>query len=501
MNRRFLSPTVVVFLLAIILCGLFTAQAETINLSLDRAVAIAMDNSYRIKQLKLGIERSRQWLRAERAGLKSRVYMNVKAPEFSAVSDYKWDSVLGKDVIVKQTTQMWWMNLSIRQPVVLFGYPTNGYLSLNNRIYRYNQLDDGLWESNYYNRYFLQFEQPFFQPNRLKNDLEKAELRLQENELEFLDDQVRLIDDIADDYYGLFRYSYNDIINARYIENLHRLNAISDCQGKDNGAKSIDCIQIQIELNNAREKKAQNLSDLRLESTRMKQRLRLDDLDSLIILPEVDITEISIDLDKAVDYALSLRPRMRLLEINKRQQEIDLTNVKGWNSFRMNLEMTYGLEKQDEHVQQLWNEYDNSYSVTLNAYIPIWDWGQRQARIDAQKITIQRTELYIEQTRNTIESEIRNALQNLEEYQKRVSNMQSNLEMAEEITSISIEQYANGEISLQDLLQTINRQRETDMNFLEAYLGYRKSLLELMTDTYYDYENDVELLAKFQADN
>ncbi len=494
MNWRLLSRFLVLFfLLSTVLLS------ETISLSLDRAVNIAMENSYRIKQLKLGIERSRQWLRAERAGLKSKVYMNVKAPEFSALSDYKWDSVLGKDVIVKQTTQMWWMNLSIRQPVVLFGYPTNGYLSLNNRIYRYNQLDDGLWESAYYNRYFLQFEQPFFQPNRLKNDLEKAELRLQENELEFLDDQVQLIDDIADDYYRLFRYSYNDIIYARYIENLQRLNALAECDGKENGEKSIDCIQIQIELTNAQEKKAQNLSDLRLESTRMKQRLRLSDKDSLLILPNVNIVDINIDPQQAIKYALSLRPRMRLLDINKRQQEIDLTNVKGWNSFRLNLEMTYGLEKQDEYMKQLWNEYDNSYSVTLNAHIPIWDWGQRQARVDAQKITIQRTELYIEETRNRIESEIRNSLQNLQEYQKRVESMQTNFKMAEEITTISIEQYARGDISLQDLLQTIERQRKTDENFLEAYLGYRKSLLDLMIDTFYDYENNMELLTKFTS--
>ncbi|MBN1560478.1 hypothetical protein JW998_09520, partial [candidate division KSB1 bacterium] len=155
-------------------------SGEKIGLTLDRAVEIAMENSYQIRQLKLGIERSREWLKAEQAGLKSKVYMNVKAPEFSALSDYKWDSIANKDVIVRQNTQRWWMNLAIRQPVVLFGYPTNGYLSLNNTLYQYNQLDDTLWDVNYYNRYFLKFEQPFFQPNRLKNDLEEAKLSLEE---------------------------------------------------------------------------------------------------------------------------------------------------------------------------------------------------------------------------------------------------------------------------------------------------------------------------------
>ncbi len=472
---------------------------EHIDLSLERAIDIAMENSYRIRQLKLGIERSRQWLKAEQAGLKSRVYMNVRAPEFSAISDYKWDSNLSKDIIVRQNTQRWWANVAVRQPVVLFGYPTNGYLSLNNTMYQYNQLDGGFWDINYYNRYFLKFEQPFFQPNRLKNELEEAELSLEETELNFLDDQVDLIEDISSDYYKLFSYSYTDIILDRYIQNLQRIQKIIECDEQKSDNKSMDCIQIRIELTNTIEKRAQNMSNFRLESTRVKQRLRLDETDSLIINPEIRIKKIDVNLNQAIEYGRTLRPRMRLLDINRRKREIDLTNVKGWNAFRMNVEMTYGLEKQDESYRELWNEFDNSYSVTVNAYVPIWDWGQRKARIAAQEITIRKTELYQEETRSSIESEIKNAYQNLQEYQKRTLSMQENMQMAEEITTLSIDQYGKGEISLQDLLQTLARQKDTEENFLDAYLGYRKSLVGLTVDTYYDYENDVALLDKFRS--
>jgi len=489
------------YIIAIIIYGLNIAAhaGETIDLSLDAAVNIAMDNSYKIKQLKLGIERSRQWLTAERAGLKSKVYMNIKAPEFRAVSDYKWDSVAGKDVIVRQNTQRWWANLSIRQPVMLFGYPTNGYLSLNNNIYQYDQFDGGMWDQSYYNRYFLKFEQPFFQPNRLKNDLKEAELRLEQNELQFLNDQVNMIENIADDYYRLFSNAYTDVIYDRYIANLERVSDVSKCESQTDDDKTMECIQLQVELNNALEKKAQNLSNFRLESTRMKQRLRLNPDDSLDVKPIVKITPIKVNLQDAINYGYSLKPRVRLQEIDRQKREIDLENVKGWNAFRMNIEMTYGLEKQDEDYKALWKAYDNSYSMTVNAYIPIWDWGQRKARIEAQKITIRKTELYMEETRNKIKSEIQNAITNLQEYQQRAMSMSENMKMAEEITNLSISRFENGEISLQDLLQNLSRQKETEVNFLEAYLGYRKSLLGLTVDTFYDYENNVKLLDKFRS--
>ncbi|MDZ7722383.1 MAG: TolC family protein [candidate division KSB1 bacterium] len=390
---------------------------EVIDLTLDRAVQIAMGSSYRIKQLKLGIERSRLWLQAERAGLRSKVYMNMKAPEFEALSDYEWDSNLQKDIIVRRNTQLWQANLAIRQPIIFFGYPTNGYLSLNNKVYRYDQITSDVRDINYYNRLFVKYEQPFFQPNELKNDIEKAQLSLERKELQFLDDQVDLIDDIADDFYDLYRLSFQNMIFNQQIINLEKCYDIADCRSAS-GEESLDCIKVRVELNNVKEKLAQNKSNLRMEKTRLKQRLRLESGDSLVIKTAVEISNIAINPEEAVQNGFKLRPRLRLIDISKNEQEINLINVKGWNSFRLNLEMTFGLERQNPRYEELIRQdYENSYSVALSAYMPIWDWGQRRARIQAQKISIQKYDLYKEEIQNSIRSEIENSVQNMKEYQ------------------------------------------------------------------------------------
>ena len=84
------------------------------------------------------------------------------------------------------------MDLAISQPVILFGRPTNGYLSLNNKVYRYNQVNGGQ-DVSYYNRYYVKYAQPFFQPNRLKNNIEDAELDLERRELEYIEDRVHIV--------------------------------------------------------------------------------------------------------------------------------------------------------------------------------------------------------------------------------------------------------------------------------------------------------------------
>jgi len=487
-------------LIALVVLGLrekSQASEKVIPLTLDKAVEIAMANSYRVKQLQLGIERTRAYLRAERAGLKSKVYMNIKSPEVNAVSAYKWNSILRKDEIIRQNTRLWQMELSVRQPVILFGYPTDGYLSLNYKTYRYLQ-KDGYQDINYYNRYFVEFDQPIFQPNRLKNAIENAELKLKREELEYNADKINLVGDIAEDFYKLFRKSYKNEIYRHHLENVNHVAQIIQNAAQDT-VHAFDAIQIKVEIANTREKLLQNQSELRLAIARMKRRLRINDSDSLDIVPDIKITPLYIDPEDAIQKGFTLNPDLRILAINRRRNQIDLENTKGRNAFHMNIEMTYGLEKEDENYRQLWNNEDNSYSVAVNAYIPLWDWGQRKARIQAQEISLRKTDLWIEERKRSIKTEITNAVENVKEYQSRVQSMKKNVEMAKHITDVSIKQFQQDQISLQDLLQNIDRQKETEFNFLDVYLGYRDALIKLIGYTFYDYEGNMPLLEHFNG--
>lgn len=494
-----------IVIITFILVGIMTNGQNALNaqqlidLTFESAVDIAMKNSYRISQLELGIERTRYWLKARQASLKSIAYMNLQAPELDSTSEFKWNSTLQKDEIVRLNTRRWQMDLSIRQPVILFGYPTNGYLSLNNRMYRYFQIKSGGADVDYYNRYFVKFEQPLFRPNELKNDIEQAELDLEREELDYIDDMVRLIDDIADDYYDLFELSYKDVIYSHQVANLQQVSEIVNHIAQQDTIRSIEAIQVQVELANTQERLLENQSDMRLESARMIQRLRLDFQDSLIVEPTMKITPMTVDLEQAIDYGYKLHPRMQLLAINKRRNEINLDETKGRDAFRVDLEMTYGLEKQDERYEELWKNHDNSYSASVKAYIPIWDWGERKANIEAEKIRVQQTELSIEESKSEIKSEITNAVANLEEYQRRALSMKENMDMAMELSGLSIKQFVENKISVLDILQIIDRQKETELNFLDAYLGYRKSLLRLMVKTHYDYEKNISLVDQFRV--
>lgn len=498
------SRCIVVLLLVLIGCTGFVSRTQaqdrqTVDLTFASAVDIALNNSYRVEQLNLGIERTRRWLKAERAGLKSRAYMRLTTPQIEAVSDHKWNSSLDRYEIVNENSRMWKMHTAIRQPVVLFGHPTNGYLSLNNTLYRYTQLS-GSSNIQYYNRYFIKYEQPLFQPNTLKNNIEEAELDLEREGLEFKEDIIDMIDDIGEDYYELFELSYERKIYSNLVDHLIKAESLAEARVKSDTLQTMDLDQVQVELANARERLNQTKSNFRLEVSQMKQRLRLEEGDSIYVEPAVTITTVEVDLQEALKYGQTLRPRLRRLQIRKRQNELNLANAKGWNSFRVNLKATYGREMQNPRLGQLWEKPTNSYSVGIDVYIPIWDWGRHKARVQARRISLQKTKLRVDQMQEDIRSDIQNAIQNLKEYEERALAMEQNLKKAQQISQQSLTRYQRDEITISDLLQSFSRQQETADNFLDAYLGYRRALLSLQQETYYDFEQGLPVFERFKVD-
>jgi outer membrane protein TolC len=138
--------------------------------------------------------------------------------------------------------------------------------------------------------------------------------------------------------------------------------------------------------------------------------------------------------------------------------------------------------------------------VDVSATVPIWDWGQRRARIQAQEINIRRNALELEQTEAEIVSELTNEVRDMEELQSRVLAMQDNLTLARGLSSQSLEQYRQGAITVADLLLSLRRETDTANNFLEAYVSWKESIQELQQMTYYDFERGQPVIQRFGID-
>lgn len=474
-----------------------TAPAGEVDLTLEGMVEFALNNSYRVRHLNINVQRTRLNLQASRARLKSRVDLDFTVPRINAISETRWNSALQRNVIERENSRRVAAELSVRQPVVLFGFPTNGYLSLNNSMYRLTQHEETTSDIRYYNRYYVRYTQPLFQSNTLRNDLEQAEMALEEEELDYQDDIIDIIDNTADDYYQLFEIAYEQLIRERYVENLQQALALAQAAAATDPQRSIDVDQITVELANAREEVTSLESRWRLETSSIKTEFNIPQAAVITIDPVIELSRVPIDSDLATRYAMEFTPRMRKLDLSYRRNEIRLDETKGRGGFELDLSLSYGREMQDEVFGQIWDEPENTYTVDVAGSLPIWDWGERKARIEASRLNVDQSQLRIEETTADIQNDIQNEVRNVAEFEERAFNMQANLELSQGITQTSMTRYGDGTISALDLLTGLRREMDTANNFLDAYLGWRGALQRMQQMTYYDFEYDTRVLNRF----
>jgi outer membrane protein TolC len=480
--------------------GAQTEPRPVLDLTLERMVELAMRSSYQVRQLNLSIDRTQLTLQAERARLRSRVDLQVSAPDFRSLSENLWNSSEGRYEIVRENSRRYEAELSIRQPVILFGYPTNGYLSLNNQVYRYSQLgEDGERDLRYYNRAFIEYTQPLFQPNELRNDIESAELDLENAELGFYDDVVEMVEDISDDYFELFEDAYGERLALAEVAQLESAVAAAESLAATDSARRLDLGQIRVELANARERLQQARNQVRLAITSLRTRLSIPARDSVTISPELRIVPLTIDPERAVRLAFDLTPQMRQLDIEHREEVIELNETRGRGGLQLDLTLSYGQEMRDPVFADMWRRPSNSYTLGARGQIPLWDWGERKSRIAAAEISVRQTELRREEAAVEIRASVESEIRNVAEYQSRALAMQENLALATSLSAESLTRYRGGETSVLELLQAFRREQDTGENLLDAYLGWRRALSEVQQRTFYDFEHDTPLLERFRV--
>lgn len=477
------------------------ADRNVIEMTLERMTDLAVRNSYEVRFLNMNIEQQTQRLRAERARLRSSVSLDVSAPVWRDISQEHFNTSLGRNEFFSENALRVEGELSIRQPVILFGFPTNGYLSLNNRVYRLAQREtDGDRDVEYYNRYFVRYTQPLFQPNELRNSLEEAELDLESEEIDYYDDLLELIDDIADDYFNLFETAYEEEVRAGYVANLQQAAAAALEISRADSTRAIELDQIRVELANAEEQLRQSRTEFRRRTAELRTDLDLQPTDSITVDPAIEVQPVEIDVERAIRFARSLAPRLRRIRIQERERQISLDEVRGRNAFQVDLAFTYGREMRHPYFASILRDPENTYTVEVSAAVPIWDWGERSARIEAATVNLRRSALQMEEAEVEIVSDVRTEVQDVLELQTRALTMEENLALAQATSAQSLQGYGEGVLTALDLLQTLRREVDTAENLLDAYTGWRQSILQLQELTYYDFEFDVPVMDRYGLD-
>jgi outer membrane protein TolC len=148
-------------------------------------------------------------------------------------------------------------------------------------------------------------------------------------------------------------------------------------------------------------------------------------------------------------------------------------------------------------LNESWNQLQNrpgNFGIRVNVSIPIIDWGENKARVKAARATLQQNIYEMEEAKVAVEREVLNLTTKLKSSLKRLELLEKSVVVAEKSFAISTSRFTNGDIDNQALALDRVRLNNAYVIHLESYIDYKLMLSDLKRKTYYDFENNREIL-------
>lgn len=460
----------------------FAQEAQTHRLSLQEVIARARSNSVDA-EMALNQLRSSYWsYRSYRAELLPEVSLRATLPSYhKQYSPYMNNE--GSYEFVRNNYLQLNGELSVTQNIWL----TGGKVSVNSSLDFYRQLGDGA-----FNRYMsipvaVTLTQPIFGVNNLKWNRKIEPVRYEEAKAAFLSASEDVAELAIRYYFSLLMAKENHEIALQNLRNSERLYEVAKEKREMGRISQNDLLQMELNLLNART----DLTDCEsnLKSNMFQLRSFLDYDSDIDIDPEIplDVPEVEIDYEDALDKALSKNKFAK--EMLRRQLEADYNVAKAKGAQReINLFAQIGYTGTDHTFAGGYRNLKDNQVVEIGFEIPLIDWGRRKGQVKVA-----------ESNRKLVESQVRQESQNfrqnlfilVERYGNQLRQLQTSRradEIAGKRYATNVETFLIGKISTLDLNDSRVKKDEARREYVNELYLFWLYYYQIRSLTLWDYQ-------------
>ena len=476
--------------LVIFIAGVSLFSHAQLTLTIEKALEIAEENNPSMKQSKLSLERTQYNLDAQRTGLKPQFSLNVNPFSYSQTRSFdnrysEW-----------YTTKSLASNGTFRAELPLIW--TDGTLSLTNRFGWQDSESMGQTGINnnkaFTNNLNLRFDQPIFTYNRQRMTLTQLEFDYENAEISYALQRLTTEQSITNSFYNVYMYMNNLEISEAELQNAETNYEIINYRVNADLAAREELFQAEVNLAQARSTVETNLVRLENQKDQLKQTLGMPLDTDIAVEVTLDVSTMLIDSEKAIQQGLSSRMELRQREISMELADLQMITVKANNAFNGNVALSLGITGDNKYLGNIYETPTNSPSVSLSFSIPIFDWGQRKARIRAQETAQTIAQLNYEDEIVSIELAIRQSLRNLANIRNQIEISEKQVENTLRTYALYQIRYREGELTGLQMSQYQAQVSNSRSSLAQQQISYKTELLNLKILTLYDFENDMPIV-------
>lgn len=455
------------------------------TISLKDALDIAESGSPSIQRSLLNVEQYQHNLNAERASLKSRFSLTLEPFSFSnsRIFDNQFSQwFTNTETYTRGTFQ-------VEQPILRTGgtvglYNTLGWRNNKTAISNFSENSNRAFSNNLY----LVLNQPLFTYNRRQMALDELGLNYENANLSYAIQRLTLERTITGQFFDVYLAQLNLDISREELENTSKNFEIIKMKVEASLLAKEELYQAELNFANAQLSIQDN--ELALENAEeiFKRAIGMDLDQDIQLTTELEAPAVLVDLDRAVNYALDSRLELRQRRIDIEKSFFDLERTKSMNEFRADVQLTLGIFGDNEVFGNVYDSPTSNPSIGLSLNIPIWDWGERNERVQAVEVSMKSQRLDLQDYENEIAMDVRRAYRSVLTQLPRIEIARKNVENAERTYEINLERYLNGDLSGIDLNQFQTQLSNKKIDLARSLINYKTQLLDLKILTLYDWE-------------
>jgi outer membrane protein TolC len=481
------------FLLLMFSLLLIQVKGQSI-ITLEQALDMASKGSPSLQSSLFNLERTTESLNAQRAALKSQFSLNVNPMEYS--NSRRFDARLSQWFTNESMTSSG--TFRVDQPILY----TDGKISLINQFGWQSNTSEiqGVTNENkaFFNNLNLSLTQPLFTYNRTKLQIKNLELDNENAMLSYAMQRLTLEKNVSQYFYNVYLAQMSLSIKKEELANTEKSHDIIKNKVEAGLAAREELYQSEVNL--ASSKSAVESGRVTLENAKdiFKQYIGMDIFEEMSVMTDVTVTPVEVDGKKALDHGLASRMELRQRQINVETSQFDLITVRASNEFKGDMVLSMGLSGDDPSMQNIFDKSTKSPRVSLGFNIPIFDWGQRQARIRAQEAVINSQKLNLSNQETQIKIDIRQVVRNLTNLKNQIGIALQNQQNSQLTYDINLERYKNGDLTSMDLNLFQVQLSDKKMAYAQSLINYKVELLNLKIQSLFDFTtNEAVVPEKF----
>ena len=463
------------------------------DITLSEAIALArvqsVDAAVALNELKTAYWEYRTF----RANLLPEVNFTGQLPNYNkSYSSYQNSD--GSYTFVRNNTLGLSGELSIDQNIWL----TGGKLSLTSSLDYVSQLGRGSYHQFMSVPVSLELTQPIFGVNTLKWDRRIEPVRYAEAKAKFISATEEVTMTTITYFFNLLLAKENLATARQNKENADRLYQVALAKRERGQISKNDLLQLKLNALQGQADVTAAESNLNAQMFQLRSFLGVSEQENLNpVLPE-KVPEVDIHYDDVLGKALERNSFAQ--NIRRRQLEADyqVATAKG-NMRSINLFASVGFTGQNKDLRPSYQNLLDNQIVQVGFTIPLLDWGKRRGQVQVAKSNRELEMSRIKQEQMNFNQNIFLLVANFNNQAQQLGIAEEADKIAEQRYNTSVQTFMIGRISTLDLNDAQNSKDEARQKHISELYYYWYYFYQIRSLTLWDFEQNRELEADFEA--